>query len=107
MLKYVRLVQGHAEAFIFAGAPLSHAELVRVAEATGWRPASAGFVQFGPACGVTTHDRSESLNLDPHAEDARKIQILYQITGDDIRAREEAAANPPPPKLPAALCPSV
>ena len=86
MLKYVRLV--HAESgdtFVFGLAPITHAQLAEAHRATGWTPHSAGFVSFGPACGVTTHGDSVSLRLAPDPHDAAIIAAYYRATGDQVR----------------------
>ena len=94
MLKYVRLhstIDG--DAFVFTLPPESHADLARSHAAIGYKPISAGFVHFGPAAGITTHGRSDSLNLGPMPDDALRISMLYDLVGQQVRA--EAALHTP------------
>ena len=64
-------------------APVNHQQLAEQAALLGFnRPTSAGFAHLGPACGVTTHYRSEGLGLNPGEDDARLIHMHYRATLD-------------------------
>ncbi|HTJ78513.1 MAG TPA: hypothetical protein VL357_05915 [Rariglobus sp.] len=94
MLKYVRLhSRFDGDAFLFTLPPVSHATLAKAHEAQGYKPVSAGFVNFGPGGVVTTHGRSESLNLGPLPDDAARIAMLYDIVG--VQVHEDAARHVP------------
>lgn len=83
MLKYVRLYHPtEHEIFLFTLPPLSHAKLAERQAVDGYKPVSAGFVEFGPAGNITTHGRSDSLNLGPMPDDANRIYLLYVHTRD-------------------------
>ena len=83
-------------------APTTHRDLADNAASLGYdQPVSAGFVHMGPATGVTTHYRSESLGLEPGPHDASLIQALYRATLDLVpefqlrRAGAPAGAHTP------------
>lgn len=81
MLKYVRLYHPtQHELFVFTVPPLSHAKLAERHAVDGYKPVSAGFVQFGPAGLITTLGDSTSLNLKPMPDDAQRIYLLYAHT---------------------------
>ena len=66
-------------------APVNHQQLAAQAALLGFdRPTSAGFAHLGPALGVKTYHRSESLNLDPAHDDAQLIHLHYRATLDLI-----------------------
>lgn len=95
MLKYVRFTHPtEGEVFAFTVPPISHANLANSMRPFGYQPVSAGFVHFGPAAGITTHGRSESLKLGPQTDDALMISGLYDIVGKQVREDAVAARHP-------------
>jgi len=99
MLKYVRLYHPtEIDRFIFALPPLSHADLAQAYAdgGSGYKPLSAGFVDFGPAGNFTTHGESVSLKLKPMPDDAQRIYLLYvntPIMGTHATARKVSDAE--------------
>ena len=75
-------------------APVTHRQLAEQACLLGFnRPTSAGFAHLGPALGVTTHFRSEGLELEPAEGDARLIHLHYRATLDLVPEFQMPKAN--------------
>ncbi len=79
-----------------APAPTTHRQLAKELEPLGFKPVSAGFARFLPdgrfeACGYST-----SLNLTPHADDARLLSAFYTAT--ILQSQNQCPPNSPPVK---------
>ena len=89
MLKYIIIKETDgAEFAFFTLAPVTHLELALSLQA--YRPGrtvvSAGFVTIEPDGRVTTHGRSESLNLGPRRTDADTLTIFTRATASAAQA---------------------
>lgn len=73
-----------AEQPVLFTAPLTHRDMATMLEMEDYKILSAGFVRFERGAHVTTHDRSESLNLGPRPTDAALISAFYRATLDSI-----------------------
>lgn len=79
-----------AEQPVLFTAPLSHRAMADMLELEGYKILSAGFCRFERGATVTTHDRSESLNLGPRPQDAQLIGTFYRATLDSIALPHES-----------------
>lgn len=98
-MKYVTLFSEREQTTIIVAClqPLSHADLARAFAPMGYRPASAGFLAFHPARGLTTHGSSDSLGgLKPAPFDAPMIAKLHQLSLASLPELNYPAAAPAP-----------
>ena len=96
MLKYIRFAHStEGSAFGFTLPPLSHSNLAQMFSVMGYKPVSAGFVDFAADGTVTTHGESVSLKMKPLEDDAARIRAGY-AAARHLAGGEDYGANTAP-----------
>jgi hypothetical protein len=65
---------------VLFAAPIVHDEIARAHAAQGWKPRSAGFVEFLGGGQVRCFGHSESLQLKPEPLDPSLIEVMMSAT---------------------------
>ena len=83
-MKYVRMrnLKTGDEIVVLALAPVEHSDLALAFAAKGYEAVSAGFLKIDPTAerGIRTVGNSQSLGLEPAADDHLLISVLYGAT---------------------------
>lgn len=77
-MKYIVFESKNGPRISIFAAPTTHAEEARSHQ--GWKPTSAGFVEFLGGGRVRTFGFSNSLNLHPAPMDAKFIEVFMSAT---------------------------